>query len=230
MGTVHNIADLLVYTDPQGSEEWLAARRGVITGSKFKDARDYLKLTAAEAKEGKTRGKPSQKLLNYAMDVARERAGGRAAPVFVSAPMKIGSAEESNAIREVEIERGYMTTTAGFICTPDRRFGVSVDSLVETDGVVEVKTMVSSATLFEAVVEGNYEAYEDQCIGAMWLLNRQWVDLVLWAPDLQEAGLKGLHIHRIHRIQAKIDALEADLWQFAALVDQFYKALTLKVA
>ena len=46
----------------QGTEEWLTARRGKITGSRFKDARDKLKG-----------GQPSKACLGYAMDVARER-------------------------------------------------------------------------------------------------------------------------------------------------------------
>src|SRR5690606_17976907 len=69
-------AGMIVYTDPQGSEAWHEARRGVITGSRFKDCRDYNQPTAAEKKEGATRGKPSKKLLDYAMDVARGRVGG----------------------------------------------------------------------------------------------------------------------------------------------------------
>lgn len=34
------IPGLTHHTDPQGSDAWLQARRGLITGSRFKDARD----------------------------------------------------------------------------------------------------------------------------------------------------------------------------------------------
>jgi hypothetical protein len=47
----------------QGSDEWLQARRGVITGSRFKDARDKLKS-----------GAPSKAALSYAMDLAARKA------------------------------------------------------------------------------------------------------------------------------------------------------------
>ena len=84
---------------------------------------------------------------------------------------------------------------------------------VGDDGVWECKTMVSSDTLFTAVVDGDVSAYRDQCIGALWLTGRQWVDLVLWAPDLASIG-RDMTVIRIERNQAEIDALEADLLTF----------------
>ena len=90
--------------------------------------------------------------------------------------------------------------------------------------------MVSSKTLFKAIVDADHSEYIDQCNGAMWLLGRKWIDLVLWAPDLAEAGHKGLHIARIERDDEMIEALEADLMQFAALVDDYERRLRLKAA
>jgi exodeoxyribonuclease (lambda-induced) len=221
---------MIIFNDPQGSEAWLAARRGVITGSRFKDARDYKKLTAADAKAGKTRGEPSDKLLGYAMDIARERFGGTVPAVFVNGAMRFGNQEEPVGRLEYEAETGNMVIEAGFITTDDGRFGVSVDGMVGDDGLIEIKTMVSSKTLFKAIVEADTSEYVDQCNGAMWLLGRQWIDLVLWAPDLAEAGGKGLHITRIVRDDDVINELEADLMAFAAMVDDFERRLRLKAA
>ena len=61
---------MIFHTDPQGSEGWLRARAGVITASRFKDCRDFCQPTAAEKKEGLTRGKPGAKRLAYAAQVA----------------------------------------------------------------------------------------------------------------------------------------------------------------
>ena len=55
------------FSDEQGSEAWHQARRGVITGSNFRIARERLK-----------NGNPSTASLKYATDVARERLGGEA--------------------------------------------------------------------------------------------------------------------------------------------------------
>lgn len=210
---------MIHFTDPQGSESWLAARRGVITGSRFRDARDKLKS-----------GKASEKQIGYARDVARERFGGMVPSTFANAAMRTGTEQEPIAKLNYEEETGLLVHSAGFITTDDARFGVSVDGLVGDDGVIEIKTMVSSNTLFKAIVEEDHSEYIDQCNGAMWLLGRQWTDLVLWAPDLATAGHKGLHIVRIPRDDDVINELEKDLLQFAVLVDELETKLRLKAA
>ena len=108
----------------------------------------------------------------------------------------------------------------GFFYTDDRLFGSSVDGLIDDDGVLEIKTMVSSDTLFTAVADGDVSAYMDQCLGYLWLLGRQWVDLVLWCPDLNHMVIK-----RITRDEDAIEALESDLMAFARLVTQYENTL-----
>jgi len=99
---------MIIYNDPQGSEEWLARRIGVITGSRFKDARDKLKT-----------GKPSKAQDNYARDLARERCGGSVPKVFINDAMRKGTEEEPKARFEYEARTGYMVSEAGFIKTND---------------------------------------------------------------------------------------------------------------
>lgn len=186
----------------QGSPEWIAARRGVVTGSRFKDCRSKLK-----------NGNPSNDCLAYAYDIARERCGGVAPAKFQNAAMRIGTEQEAPAVRMYEVRTGYLTEEVGFFTTEDRMFGLSPDRLIDDDGVLEVKTLVSSATLFTALAESDVSEYMDQCLGYLWLLGRQWVDLVLWVPDLQHMTIK-----RITRDENAIEALEADLMAFAKIV------------
>lgn len=193
----------------QGSEEWLTARRGKITGSRFKDARDKLKG-----------GQPSKACLGYAMDIARERIGGSAPPKFQNAAMRTGTEQEPFARAMYEARTGHMVDEAGFYLSDDAVFGLSPDGLIDDDGVLEIKTMVSSDTLFTAVADGDLSAYMDQCLGYLWLLGRQWVDLALWCPDLNHMA-----IHRITRNEDAIEALEADLMAFARLVAQYETTL-----
>jgi exodeoxyribonuclease (lambda-induced) len=115
-----------------------------------------------------------------------------------------------------------MVELAGFAYTNDRKFGVSVDGLIDADGVWECKTMVSSKTLFKAVVDGDISEYRDQCLGAMWLLHRKWVDLTLWAPDING---RSMTVIRIQRDEDAIEALKADLMAFESVVDGFEKKL-----
>lgn len=193
----------------QGSEDWLQWRRGVITGSRFKDARDKLKD-----------GRPSKACISYAMDLARERLGGKAPAKFASAAMREGTEQEPYARAAYEAKTGEMVEEVGFFITEDKVFGLSPDGLINDDGVQEIKTMVSSDTLFKAVAYGDISEYEDQCYGYLWLLGRKYVDLCLWVPDLQK-----LKVIRIERDEEKIQALEDDLLAFAKLVKEYEEKL-----
>lgn len=215
---------LIFDTSPQGSDEWKEARRGVITASRFKDARDFKAPTAAQKKEGVTRGDPSSKLLGYAFDIARERCGGRAPEVFQNAAMRFGSEQEPFCRMEYEGRHGVFVDEAGFAYTEDRAFGVSVDGFVGDDGIFECKTMVSSDTLFTAVVDGDISAYRDQCLGALWLTGRKWIDLCLWAPDLADIK-RELTVIRIERNEEEIQSLEDDLLAFYKRVQELTKKL-----
>lgn len=193
----------------QGSEQWLAARKGCITGSRFKDCRDKLKS-----------GGPSKACIAYAQDIARERAGGSAPAKFQNAAMRVGTEQEPLARMAYERITGNLVEEVGFFTTEDGMFGLSPDGLIDSDGVLEIKTMVSSDTLFTAVANGDVSAYMDQCLGYLWLLGRKWVDLVLWAPDLDLIVIK-----RITRDEAAIEALESDLMDFARLVTGYETSL-----
>lgn len=200
---------ILHHTHPQGSPEWLELRRGIVTGSRFKDCRDKLRD-----------GRPSKACLDYARDLARERCGGTAPPKFQNAAMRTGTEQEPLARSAYEARTGNLVEEVGFFTTEDLRFGLSPDGLIDADGVLEIKTMVSSDTLFTAVAERDLSAYMDQCLGYLWLLSRQWVDLILWAPDLDH-----MEVHRITRDEEAIEKLEADLIEFSRLVDKYEAAL-----
>ncbi len=100
---------MIHYDFEQGTPEWLESRKGVITGSKFRDARDRLK-----------NGNPSSKAILYAQDVARERCGGTAEKVFQNAAMRIGSEQEqfANAAYEgiVVIQNGVIKDANAAFC------------------------------------------------------------------------------------------------------------------
>lgn len=206
---------IIFNTAPQGSVEWLEARRGVITASRFKDACDKLKS-----------GEPSKAALSYAMDLARERAGGTPPPVYVNGAMRTGTEQEPLARMAYEARTGYLVEEVGFAYTEDRKFGASVDGLINDDGTWECKVMVASATLFQAVVDGDISEYRLQCVGALWLLTRKWCDLTLWCPDMP----RQLHIVRIERNEAEIDKLVTDLMSFERLVNQLTAKLIVKLA
>ena len=198
---------------PQGSEEWLAARKGRITGSKFSTAREKLKS-----------GTLSSKANLYAEDIARERLGGKAESVYVNKAMNFGTEQEPFARAAYETTTGNIVQEVGFAASDCGMYGLSPDGLVGDDGVIEIKTMVSSDTLFTAVVEGDLSKYMDQVNGYLLFLDRKWVDVVLWTPDLEETGL-GLVIKRVHRDEKALAELRTDLDSFAAIVRKYESQL-----
>lgn len=155
--------------------------------------------------------------LTYARDLARERLGG-GAPQGGSQGFaaRIGHEQEPQAVAEYEAVTGEFTKAVGFAYTPDRRFGASPDRVVVGEpGALEVKTMVSTATLWTACVEGDVSDFRDQALMQMWLLRLQWVDLCLWIPEMRI-----LKVVRIERDESELEALETDLIAFDRLVEQ----------
>jgi len=200
--------------EPQGSDGWLLARRGAITGSRAKDARARLKG-----------GGPGEKMLTYAMDTAREREGGQPLAQGQNTAMRIGTEQEPIARMKYEAFTGELVEEVGFAHTHDGRFGCSLDGSVGPNGAIEVKTLVGSTSLFKALVDGDISDYRDQCLMAMWLLTLDWVDVVLWAPDLDV-----LRVVRVNRDEEEIAAFEADMLAFDRLVESYRAKLRTAMA
>lgn len=154
------------------------------------------------------------------MDTARERAGGSAPAKFQNAAMRTGTEQEPIARAAYERKTGNLVEEVGFFTTEDGLFGLSPDGLIDDDGVLEIKTMVSSDTLFTAMADGDISGYIDQCLGYLLFLGRKWVDLVLWAPDIEL-----MKIIRIERNENEIEALESDLMEFARSVNGYESKL-----
>jgi hypothetical protein len=204
---------MIFHNHPQGSPEWLNARAGVITASRFKDARDRLKPA-----KGETLGKPSAKCIAYAAQVAVERIAGRPIDkVFQNWQMREGQEQEPQARNAYDVETGNIVQEVGLVTTDDRLFGYSSDGFINDGGLLEVKTLLSADVILRVIGGGDLSEYMDQCLGGLWLTGRRWIDLVLWAPALEPIG-RALTIHRIERDEEAIEALEADLIAFAAMV------------
>lgn len=197
----------------QGTQEWLDARRGVITASRFRDALDTVVDQRATKDRPETR-KPSSKSVLYAQDLARERCGGTVFGPYVNAQMRYGTEQEPEARMAYELERRCFVEQVGFFKTDDSLFGVSVDGLVDGDGGIEIKTLAGSDSLFALLVDKDYSQFIHQIMAPMWLLGKKWWDLVLWTPDLP----KKLHVVRFDRDDNFIEGMESGLMQFAAAV------------
>lgn len=208
----------ILINEPQGSQAWLKARAGVITASRFSDAR--AKLTRA-TKNGKA-GDPAGKAIEYAWQVALERiAGEPVSPAFETWQMRRGSDLEPEARMAYEMDTGLLASEKGLILTDDRAFGYSSDGLVGDDGLIEIKCPANCQKIGDiwSDPENADAEYIDQIQGGMWITGRQWCDFVMYCPWLEPVG-KELFRKRIVRDEAYIGELERDLMAFRRLVDQ----------
>jgi len=208
-----------IYNIPQGDDAWLQLRAGKCTASRCKDARDTLKS-----------GKPSQKQVAYAAQVAVECiAGCPIDKVFESWQMREGKSEEPKARAAYEELTGNLVEEVGAFATDDDQFLYSPDGVVGADGLIEIKSLFSPDRIIQIVAGDDYSDFEDQCMFGLWLTGRQWIDLIVWCPALESIGLS-MTIKRINRDEDAIEALETDLLAFAQTVRQLESKLRIKAS
>lgn len=191
----------------QGTPEWHAARCGVITASKFRDATE---VTA--------KGLPTAKSRLYAAQVAIERISKEpCGDVFNSWQMKRGQEIEPDARMAYEARSGLMATEAGVVLTDDRMFGYSTDGFIGDDGMVEIKCLVGAEVVIEMWAAEDMSEYMHQMQGGMWIMARKWCDFVMYCPQLASVG-KSLFIRRVIRDDKFIDEMVESLATFEKAV------------
>lgn len=209
---------MIVLTHPQGSEDWLRARCGVITASRFTDARARLKKASGDRKAGDWHGDA----LKYAWLIAMETISREPLDdTFVTYAMRRGRDLEPQARRTYERRTGALVEEVSLILTDDERFGYSADGFRDDDGMVEIKCPMACDKLGQiwSSPDTAHLEYIDQINGGLWITGRKYCDLIVYCPWLAPVG-KDLFVKRIYRDEAAIEALETDLVQFMRLVDE----------
>jgi hypothetical protein len=202
---------------PQGSDDWLRARLGVCTASRFTDAR--ARLTKA-SKNGNA-GDPAGDAIKYAWLLAVETIAGEPLDeTSTTYAMRRGRDLEPVARSVYEKRTGAWVEEVSLVLTDDSRFGYSADGFVDDDGLVEIKCPMSAEKLGNvwANPDEAHLEYLDQINGGLWITGRKWCDLVVYCPWLAPVG-KDLFVKRIYRNDDAIEKLESDLVGFMRLVD-----------
>jgi hypothetical protein len=197
---------MIVLPVVQGFPEWVAARLGIPTASRF----DSIMTT-------KTR-KLSSASTGYMGELLAERLFGHPVKVPESGFMLRGSEMEKSAVAAYEFERGVDVQEVGLCLRDDRRAGASPDRLVGDDGGLEIKCLAAHNHVL-ALLGLLDDDYLPQCQGQMWVTGRAWVDLMFYNPDLP---------HRIVRIKRDgdyISDLDAAVAAFCQRLDEAQKAL-----
>ena len=209
---------MIIYDHPQGSAEWLASRAGVITASKFAEARKRLK-------SGPKKGGFTEAAEDYAFRVAVERISG--APLdegFSTWAMKRGNELEPEARAWVEVKLGIFVDTAGFVTTDDEKFGASADGFIDKDGGLEIKCLVDPGRIRNVILSDDISEFMDQIQGGMWITGRKWWQFALFCPALEKIGLQ-LYTKRVERDDNYINEMELDLLEFERVVSKYEQTL-----
>jgi hypothetical protein len=164
----------------QGSEEWMAARCGLLTASEMK-----LILT------------PSLKIANndkqraHLFELLAQRITKYVEPRYIGDDMLRGMQDEIEA-RALYAEHYAPVTTTGFITRDDWGFtiGYSPDGLVGDDGLIECKSRRQKFQI-ETITEGEMPAdYLLQVQTGLLVSGRQWLDFVSYSGGLPMARIR----------------------------------------
>lgn len=191
---------------------------------------DYKKAPVGDkikrALEGEQIGDFSSAAHDYAFALAIERQTGNtlADEKFETWAMRRGHELEPEARRLHGLDIMEPVIPAGFVATDDGKFGASADGLIGEDGGAEYKCYVDPTKLRAILVSEDLSEVMDQCQGGMWITGRKWWDFCLYCPALEPLDME-LRRFRIPRDEAYIEKLEADLWAFDGLVEQYRATL-----
>lgn len=189
----------------QGSEEWLSLRAGNITGSK---------ISNMMAKgEQKTRNK-------YKIQMAIERMTGIPVKMdYKSAAMIKGNEDEPLAREYYEFLNDVDARQVTFVYHPTlKNCGVSPDSLIGDDGLLEVKCPNMETHIDYLLTKKIPTGYLLQVNWEMACTGRAWCDWMSYCKELP-MHMRSLII-RVHRDEQKIAELERAAQLFNEEVEQ----------
>lgn len=178
----------------QGSEEWLEARRGMLTASEM-----HLILTPTLKKASNK----EERLHLY--ELAAQRISEFVEPQYVSDSMLRGQVEEVEARREYAAHFAPVEEV-GFVV--NRRWGFPIgcspDGLVGDDGLIEVKSRCQKyqvQTIVEHVPAGTIPAdFVLQCQTALLVTERDWLDFISYCGGLPMAVIRVWPDEAVHAV------------------------------
>lgn len=163
----------------QQGDAWLTSRVGRITGSRIDEVCAYLKRASGDKKAGDS----SKTRDDYLEELITERLTGRAKDHYNSPAMQRGSALEEDARRCYSAAMDSEVTPVGFVLHPKYDFtGASADSLVDDDGVLEIKCLLPWNHIHYVRRKEVPEEYYPQIAWEMACADREYCDFVLYCP------------------------------------------------
>ena len=179
----------------QGTPEWFQARLGIPTASEF----DTVMASGKSGKESKGRR-------TYMLKLIGERLTGEPMDSYTNNHMERGKIMEDEARNAYVFMKDAEPTKVGFIRNGEK--GCSPDSLIGSDGLLEIKTKLPHLQL-AVILDGKMPPeHMAQVQGQIWVSEREWCDFVSYWPKLP------LFVQRIHRDDEYIKNLSNEIDQF----------------
>lgn len=194
-----------IFNCDQGTEEWHLCRAGIPTASMF--------ATVMASGRG---GGPSLTRAKYMRQLAGEVITGKPMVSYSNSHMERGHEMEPEARDLYAFATDTTPEQVGFIRNGQK--GCSPDSLIGENGMLEIKTKLPDL-LIECWERDDFPPeHKAQCQGALWIAEREWIDLVVYWPGMP------VFIQRAYRDEAYIADMSAAINQFndelSALVER----------
>jgi len=199
-----------VYHCQQGTSEWLALRAGIPTASQFDS------IVTPGGKAGKPGKSTSQE--KYMAHLLAERILNRPIDGFKSKWMELGNEYEDSAVASYEFSRDCETYRVGFVTTDDGLIGCSPDRFIVgcDEGMLEAKAPSPAVHVsYMMAAAGASDEYKVQLMGQMWVCERDWVDIISYAPDMPEV------IYRVNRDDIYITEMAAMIRSFSNRLEDY---------
>lgn len=198
-----------------GTDNWVAARRGVLTASRIADAIAVLKT-----------GKPSESRRRVAFELLAERATGLATDHYVSSAMQWGTDQQPAARAAYEARTGLLAGPEVFVLHPSIDWaGATPDGLLDPDGLIEIKCPTTPVHLRYVLMSRDGKVPDDYRPQMLWQLactRRKWVDFVSFDPRVE--GPSRIAIARFEPTAQEVEEIEAKAQSFldevAAMAEQ----------
>lgn len=189
---------MIIHKDvKQGTEEWLRLRLG--------------KFTASDAQAIANNGKGLDTLV---LEKVAETITQKLPKQYTNDDIERGHELEMAARNLYEVETGKVVTEVAFV-ELNERIGCSPDGCVGDDGLVEFKCK-NDVNFVRYLLDGKIDpAHEWQMQMQMHVMNRQWVDYVIYNENFPNP----IKIVTVNRDEVKIAKLVAGLAQGCAVLE-----------
>ncbi|TDP29900.1 lambda exonuclease family protein [Nocardia ignorata] len=205
---------LTVYPDVlQGSDEWLAHRRGIVTASVVGDL--ITTKTMKPASNETSRGLTAL--------LAAERITGWTDPTFMSDDMFRGIEDEPRARAKYSEHYAPVQETGFMVREFDGiQLGYSPDGLVGGDGLIEIKSRRPKIHLAHILAGGVPAENMAQCQAGLLVSGRAWLDYISYAGGMP---MWRVRVHPDSRwFEAIIAAVQAFEANVAEMIRRYHEA------